>query len=264
MATDDLLENGDEEADKAATSTPAPTVSAADISKAVKEGLAEFGGGLNKFASDIGQHVQTALSGAQRAADKGTASQSQLDLTQQLLTEPEKAIESVVSKLLAENLGPYLSNKVQDDYENIVETHRSRIDKEYGDGTFDELILPELETVVEASPDKSLKSRKQYVATVVRGIVGHEKVLPKMLEKRGAKMDAEKKAEMDAPSGILDGGRRRGGKTVLTPDEISFLNHYEETTDKKVDRKLMEEAISVRKRDGGWTIDNFPGLKKSA
>jgi hypothetical protein len=264
MATDDLVD-GDGEDTKTA---PAPVgVSASDISKAVKEGLADFGGNLSDYSNRMGQYVQQALQTtqqAQRATNAGNATNEQTDLTQQLLNDPQTAIVGVVQRMLADQLGPYLSTKIQDDYENLIERHRSRIDDEYGDGSFDELIMPELEAVVDKTPNKSSKASKQYIATVVRGIVGHENVLPKLMDKRGAKVEAEKKAEQDAPTGMLDGGRRKGSKPNLSSEDIAHLAHYEEVTDKKVDRKLMEEALTVRRRDGGWTVDNFPKLKKSA
>lgn len=265
MATDDLIDEGGEgtgDTKQDASKSNPTQVSPADISKAVKDGLAEFGGDMRQFSTQMGQYVQQAIQSATQATAKGTASEEQTDLTQRLLTDPEKAIGGVVQKMLSDQLGPYLRTKVRDDYEDHIESHRNRIDSQYGEGTFDELILDDLNNVVESADNKALRADKSYVATVVRGIVGHEKVLPKLMDKRTAKAEADKKAAAEAPTGILDGGRRRNFKPTLSAEDINFLNRYEDSTGKTTNRKILEEAVAVRARDGAWTIDNFPGLKK--
>lgn len=262
MATDDLVDDGTDAGgtDAAAATSPAP-VSTADITAAVKAGLSEFGGEFRNMGAQISQAVSQSLASAQQATNSGTANEAQLNLTQQLLSDPETAIGGVVEKILRTTLGPYLQTKVQDDYESLLDGQRAKIDSEYGEGTFDELVLPDLEAVVQATENKAAKSSKQYISTVVRGIVGHEKVRPKLMEKHTQKL-AKDKADNDGPNGILDGGRRKGAKPTLSPDDIEFIAGHERVSGNKLDRKLLEEAISVRKRDGGWTIDNFPGLKQ--
>jgi hypothetical protein len=259
MATDDLLDdNKDSSTDKPAA---APTVSKDDISAAVKAGLSEFGGQLGQFAKDVGAHVKGALDSAQTKVDRGTATKKEEDLVQTLLTDPEKAIAKVVQEQLASQLGPYLQTQINDNYEGLVEKHRERIDKQYGDGTFDEIILPDLEATVKAG-NPAAKASKEYVATVVRGIVGHENVQPKLDLKKDAmkaKREAEEK-ESDIPVGILDGGRRKPGKLALSDDDRAFINHRA-GEGVKIDPKVMEAALKVRAEQGSWTADNFPGLK---
>lgn len=248
------------------TKSAAPAIDPAVIQSAVSEGLKGFSGDMRQFATSIAQSTQQLLDNAQRAESRGNPTPTQSDLTQQLLSEPEKAITSVVEKIMQAQLGPYLATQVNDTFEGIVEKHQARIDSQYGEGTFDELIRPELDAIVAKTPNQAAKASKEYIATVIRGVVGHENILPQLQDKRSAKAEADKKreADMDAPTGMLDGGRRRTQKPGLSADDQAYLANYEENTGKGVDRKLMEEALTVRKRDGGWTLDNFPGLKQKA
>lgn len=264
MATDDLIDDNAPAGGDAKSAAPA--IDPAVISSAVSEGLKGFSGDMRTFASSIAQSVQQVVGQAQNAQERGRATPDQADLTQQLLSEPEKAITGIVEKIMQAQLGPYLATQVNDTYDTHVEKHRSRIDSQYGEGTFDEIIAPELDAIVEKTPNKAAKASKEYVATVIRGIVGHENILPQLNDKRSAKAEADKKreADLDAPNGILDGGRRRAAKPGLSADDQAYLAGYEANRGVQVDRKLLEEAINVRKRDGGWNEDNFPGLKKTA
>ena len=261
MATDDLLDEGTEGTEKAKADSPAP-LSAADIGSAVKDALSDSVGEMRNMTSEMTRQVQAVVSQAQQAAERGNANQAQSDLTQQLLTEPEKAITGIVQKLMANTLGPYLSTDIQDKYENLVDIQRRDIDSEYGDGTFDELIMPNLEAVIEQTQNASSKGSKQYIKTVVEGILGNKSVRPKLRERHLATVEAKKKAEIEAPSGVLDGGRRRPTKSTLSAEDIGWLAHLEDETGRKPDRKLLEDALNVRNRDGGWTSENFPGLTK--
>ena len=259
MATDDLLDEGTGEG-ATKVESPAP-MSAADMTKAVKDGLADSVGEMRNMTTEMTRQVQAVVQQAQQASERGVATPSQNDLTQQLLTEPEKAITGIVQKLMANTLGPYLSTDIQDKYENLVDVQRRDVDAEYGEGAFDELILPNLEAVVSQTTNAASKGSKQYIKTVVEGIIGNKAVRPRLRERHLAKVEATKKAEAEAHTGILDGGRRRPAKSTLSPEDVAWLAHHEEETGKKSDRKLLEDALNVRSRDGSWSVDNFPGLK---
>ena len=261
MATDDLIDEGNEDS-KGDPKGPAPVAAptAADIQKAVAEGMGAFAGEMKNLPGQIGQYVQQAISQANKAVAQGNANQQQTDLTQRLLTEPEVAITELMNGWAQKNLGPYLATQVEDKYSTLVEEQRKDVDSEYGDGVFDELILGELESVIEATPNKEAKGSKRYIKTVTEGILGNKLIRPKLAAKLMEKKESERKAELESPT-VLDGGRRKPAKGVLDPESIRHLAKYEEVTGKSVDRKLMEEALNVRNRDGGWNIDNFPGLK---
>lgn len=270
MATDDILtDDAPSTKVEGAPATQAP----ADIQKAIKDGLADYGAqqsaSLNQFAKEIGQHVNAALQGAQQRVAKGTATQEDIDLTQQLLggTQAAKsAIAGVVKEIITAELGPYLQTQVRDSYESLLDKQRERIDRQFGEGSFDEVIRAELDAVVEATPNPAAKASKDYIRTVVNGIVGDDKILPKLLERQTAARQKAAEAEREessAPTGILDGGRRKPQKLTLSDADRQYLTRLEEQTGSKPDAKLLEQALVVRTRDGGWNIDNFPGLKNN-
>lgn len=263
MATDDLIPDADDKGKEPAKS--APQFSKSDISDAVKEGLSGLKGELGQFAKDVGAHVNQALSAAQTKVDKGTASKAEIDLTQRLLTDPESAISEVVQKIITAQLGPYLQTQVNDSYEGLVETQQKRVDARFGEGAFEQFIRPELDAVVAATKNPAAKASKEYIKTVVNGIIGNDDILTK-LEGHKAKDTEDKKAAAekdDAPVGILDGGRRKPGKLTLSDQDRAFLSHLEDRAGVKTDAKLLESALAVRSRDGEWTVDNFPGLKQN-
>lgn len=263
MATDDLLDDKDTPPAKDATKDG---LSKADLTAAVKESLTAFekqqDEKLGQFAKDVGVHVNATLQGYMQKVNEGTATKQESDIVQRLLTNPEVVIEELLQKNLAKSLGPYLHTQVNDSYDELVEKHRTQIDARWGDGAFDELIMPDLEATVKATRDPAAKASKEYIATVVRGIVGHEKILPKLEEKRDAMKAKNAERERDeGPTGILDGGRPKPRKPTLSDTDRAFLSDYEKVIGTKVDTKRLEAIRTARLRDGGLDIDNFPQFK---
>lgn len=270
-ANDNILADGDEggtDTTATTTTTPTatpPTIDPAVLTKAVNDGLAGVDAKLNQFGSSVQQYVQQALQGAQQRVEQGTATRADTDLTQRLLdpAQAEAAIGSVVEKILKAQLAPTLTAQTESAYEDQLDRQRALVDGRWGPGSFDELILPEVESVVAQTPNAGAKATRNYINTLVQLATGKPETLDKLIA-RQTKWQTEKKAEdtdMDT-GGVLDAGRRRRASTsVLSDEDRAFMADVAAHTGEDIDMKRVEETKRVMDKHGFIDAQVMPGAK---
>lgn len=265
-ANDDILsdEGG---ADKGTGNPPpvTPTFDPSLVTKAVQDGLSGVSGQLNEHTKAIQQYVQQQLQGAQQRVQQGNATQDDTDLTQQLLSQPEKAIGGVVEKILHEQLGPYLSRQVQSDYQDNLDRLQTSIDGRWGPGAFDKFIKPGVEDIAGKTANPSARGDRAFLQAVSRQITGDPDTLDKLNEHQTKwKADADK-ADKDndvGGTGVLGPGRRRTkSDSALTDDDRAYMEMVAEVTGDDVDLKKLDEVMKVKNRYGFLDSQVMPGVK---
>ena len=232
------------------------------VTKAVNDGLVGMGQRLDQHTAAITQYVQQALQGAQQRVAQGTATQDDEDLTQKLLRDPKGTVRGEVEAVLREQLAPYLTNKVQSDYEENLDRQRTTVDTRWGPGAFDKFILKEVEDVAKNTPNAAARGDKRYMASLVQLATGKDEILDKLMEHQTAWKTKQKDDDVSDGTGILTPGRRRAkNESLLDDQDRAYMDKVASVTGDDIDLKAVEEVMKIRNKNGFLDTQVMPGIK---
>jgi hypothetical protein len=270
-ANDDIL--GDEGGGTPAQpANPSPGAAAAAdpalVSKAVQAELAKFSGQfdgkLNEMGKAIGQYVNQAVQGAQQRVSQGTGSSDDQDLAQKLINDPKGTVESIIDERMRQQLVPYLSNKIESDWEDNLDRQRTTVDARWGAGAFDEFIKDEVIDTAKTTPNQSAKGDKRFVGVLVQQVVGRPEVFEKLIAHKLAadKKQADEGTDDVTDTGVLGPGRRRPkNESTIGDEERAFMQEVAQRTGDDIDLKKLDEVGKVRRKHGFLDSQVMPGVK---
>lgn len=268
MSGDDtLFESGQE---GGAAPKAAPDFSAIDerISHAVAGAIGPVATTIN----DLSRQVQTiaSINNAQQSAPReepGAPTPTEAEeLRRQFWADPAGFVEKLASKkaeaqlteVTKNQLGPFLRSMIEDRFSELVESNKARVDAEYGAGTFDELIAPELGPVFDNMNPEGRGNSKVVEATI-RGVMGFK--IPQLME-RAAKAKAQPASDRGgAPNMPFPGGRpgpRRAAPGQLSNDEKAVLAEIERFTGEAMDPKDYARARDMQIMIDDQGVDDTP------
>lgn len=274
MPKDPLFEDGKPDGDKkpeTKVEDKAPAgVTQADL-EALSAGLTkDLGESLGAF----GQRVAAAIAELKEAKPgedgKPKLSADAEDALQQLLADPATVIKKHVRDGITEVVGPWATESATDRYDDLVERHRTLVDKRFGPGAFDEHIFPELEGVFGRLPVSTRGSAKSF-AEVVSGIRGREPKLDALLKHKAdfdeKQAEAAKEEEVKNPPAMLGRGMQAPRPGQLSADEQQFMAEHLKATGVAIDKeetiKLRDAMIDNPRFDSDDYAKMFPPQKAS-
>lgn len=206
--------------------TPAPALTQNDVSEAAAKAVAPV-------AAQVGQltHALQRILAEREAAPEpepvrpeGTPSAAE-----RLVADPDAYIEERIKRVLPTlPQGQAADISIRERHEEILSNLKGEFDEEFGDGKFDELILPKVtptfQQMAQSNP-ASLASRR-FVEAAVRSVEGFQrKDLFKLASER-MKQRAENPTELMPRGSGLRG--RSGGEDDLSADELRALSELNE------------------------------------
>lgn len=216
--------NGSSEPAPEGSPTPAPTgsVSVEDLQKALDGVVAPLRSQMDELRAE-----NEALRAAQSGPAPAAVPEGEDDFTQDLLTDPKKAVTGVVKGVVAD-LAPFLNELSGTAHEAILEGHRAAVDAEFGAGTFQTELMPVLQKRFDTarSQNPTLLASREWINSEVNGVKGFK--MNTLMELKGkateARSEAEKAEAERLLSGLnltnLTGGVRQGsGERTREPTE---------------------------------------------
>ncbi len=250
MAKDPLFEDDKPDADKKPDGTPAADTPA---TQAQLDALtAQLDTSLGKFGTQVTAAIeQMAAKANQKPVEEVTPLEAN-ELAQQLLADPAKVLDEHSTANMRKVLAPFLSTLVEDNYDDRVVRHRAEFDAQYGTGTFDEHINPELDGIFAKLPTETKGSAKN-LQEVINGIKGRK--IDVLIE---AKSKAEKakteaaETQAQAPQ-MLGVGLAAPTPGTLTDDDKEFIAKYEVSMGTELDTKHLMKVRDAIDPDGTLT-----------
>jgi hypothetical protein len=164
-------------------------------------------------------------------------------------------ISRVVQEAIQNTMGPWVQSQASSTADNLTNTHRAKVDSQYGEGAWDEIIAPEMEKILsQLDPQTQLIARgnKATFETIFKQARGEDGIMEKL---------HERKAKLPPPPDMLGEGRTPTPKPGLTPEDKEWMGRYEDSTGHKLDSKALTQLIEHKRKHGGWAIQDMPGMK---
>lgn len=202
---------------------------------------------MDRLEAAMGELTNTVRDAAIRLTQAPAAPppQSTADFLDRLATDPQGVIEQVAAeqfrKSANETLNPAVLQVLETSSQQQLSGHRSRIDDEFGEGTFDEVFRPQLDKdlgQLRLANPRAMADPGTLEALVNRLYGGDN--FPVLLERRKG---LEASARARGQSHLLPRGgipRLRAGQNPneeVPPDVETFLREVERSTGEQIDRK---------------------------
>lgn len=270
-----MADNDDILGDESPKTSPVDKPSDGDIKGMVQSELAQHSATLGSQLDNVTQQIVQGVSQALNQFQAGQALKGDDSPAddgedwQKLAADPRTYIGKVVQDTMRSTLGPYLATQADDKYGTLMDDHKSKFDREFGDGKFDLEIQPQVDMILQAAADggAQLKSSAQHINILIESIRGKPGMFDKLTQLKAdkAKLDQEASDTMNPSPPMLGNASppRRRSANQLTPDDKEWMEEYFRETGMEMDHKYMEEVLKARS-DGGWQISNFPGLADHA
>lgn len=220
---------------------------------------------LDRLEQAMGQLADTVRDAANRLTQAPTAPPVQKpdEFLNDLAANPQEVIRreaAFAARQVGQEQNPVLMNVLSASNQHLMNLHRQKVDGELGEGTFDELFLPQLNKDV-----AQLKSiNPQAIAdpatleALVNRLYGGDN-FPVLMERR---RNLEETARVRGVSHLLPSGgvpRLRAGnpQEEIHPDAELFLREVEKATGENVDRKTYTKLYHTGKATpaGGHRTD---------
>jgi hypothetical protein len=195
-----------------------------------------------------------------QAAQAAQAAQPQVDPSerfQELYQDPDGYINKQASAAAIQQLqrlGPHLKLQAEQSRDVLVEQQKSQVNKEYGEGTWEDLFEDGFKNVLENMP-LEMQASKDHVDSAVSAILGGMVRNPEMLSKLEERRTEVRKRQ-SAPS-MMSGVRSAPRGTGLNDEEKEFLASLERSGMK------MDPKEYVQYRDAGDNEDQWVSLKEA-
>jgi hypothetical protein len=219
---------------------PQPTPQQVDLSPLVNE--------LKALSTRMGQ-LENFVQSAQRTQPEPTPQLSDDDLSTQLLTDPKTTLEKQFDQFVKEKLAPQLRTQYGDRRDELIDGYKSDIDGEFGEGTWDELFVPELNDAFGNMPPEMQASRG-HLRVMINAIKGDK--LDKLVDKAAA---LEEKAEQEAtaePPAMLGAGNPRPSEPAVSQDLKDFLADYNRHTGDNMSVKDWQGLAAKGNTEDDW------------
>jgi len=249
MADDSLLDQDAEPKDKA----PEP-VTHADLERlqqSTQKSLSDF---AKEVTASVAQIRQSQPQPTQDPDLRDTPNPSD-GFLDELVKDGEGAIAKVVQKTLQSTLGPWVQNQVTTAAEGLTEHYRTQVDRSYGEGTYDEVLVPEMEKIFSQLDPQSqtvARGNKATFEAILKQARGEESVMEKLAERRAK----------NPPPEMLDQGRQPNKKASFSQEDTEFMSHYEKETGRSLDKKVLLDMIESRKKGNPWSAQTLNSKNK--
>lgn len=212
---------------------------------------------VESLQNQLAQMQHSALTQQQQQQQAEQAAVDPSEKFQQLYQAPDSYIDKRaqdVAMQTMQKLGPHLKLQAEQTRDILVDQQRVQMDKEYGEGTWNELFDEGFKKVVENMPLEMQASREHVdsaVSAILGGMVRNPETLQALEERR---TDVKKRAT--APS-MMSGVRpiSRGGG--LNEEEKEFLASLERSG------MGMDPKEYLQYRDAGDNESQWVGLKEA-
>lgn len=254
-ANDGAKSGGSEDAAKGNGKSAAldPNELLAQIDQRVESRMGALGQLLLPALKEIAGHMEA--SGGKPSGGSGESA-AESDPTDEFFRDPDAAIRSIVAK----ELQPFLQTQASNVQARTLAEQKQHYDTQYGEGTFDKVIAPDLARALGGMRDVG-KANEEVLRTTVHAIAGQHQ--DELFEAR-TKLVAEraKKAQEDAAvpgPGMLRGGTRAPARSDhLSPEERDFIA----TLNKLAPNHAISEKEYLDARQRGGTEEAWESQRK--
>jgi hypothetical protein len=180
------------------------------------------------------------------------------------ITNPQPHVERIATSaaegIVRESIAPLLSQMVAQNHSNVVESQRSRIDSEFGEGAWESHFAPELNPMFDRvrKDNPSQLGNADAIQRAVDAVKGAK--FETLVEARNASATAREQSEeakreemLEIVRSNLTGGiSRGGGKSVLTNEMKDFMEKEFRATGVKPDENAFLAAAT-----SGSTLEDW-------
>lgn len=188
------------------------------------------------------QVIQQLLSQQTPAAPAPSAGSDVDAAYQKLLADPRSFVDERVDEralaVLREKAGPALRTVFEQERDRNLSGEQVAVDRQYGDGFFDEHVRPFVEQAVERYKEyPEATANKEWARTVVWGALGLNLQDPEKYQTM-ADRRAEAERQRTAPAVVLTDSRQRPARgDALSTDEKEFLQRLDQRSGIQLDPK---------------------------
>jgi hypothetical protein len=229
-----------------------------------KDDFDAFGKTITKTLGDFAKEVTASVAANRQTPTPRTPDPEPTatgdDFLDSLVKDGKGAVAKVVQEVVRDTLGPWVQSQVSSTADSLRETHRTQVDKSYGNGTWDEVLAPEMEKIfsqMDPQTQAIARGNRQTFEAVMKQARGEDNVLEALSERRQKMRD-------NPPPEMLDSGRTPSKKSEFTPEDKEFMTDYERNRGVKLDRKALLSLMEAKRssKDGRISINDVGGRNR--
>ena len=224
---------------------PDTAPAAPDVSALVTDAVNKALGPVGQAFQNLSTRVETLASQRSAPQDDPTRAYGGATGTSSFLDNPDAFIDAKLAAFAKDRLAPLLQPVLDDKVEANMDSHRVSFDAEFGEGQFDKVVGPELDTIVKNLPPNQAVSNR-HVRLALDALKG--KHFDTLMDAKAA----VKKTRADTPPPLLPNGRVAPSKPTLTAEELDFLSSAERATGKKVSKEEWIEERDLGNDEDSW------------
>lgn len=184
------------------------------------------------------------------------------EMVTRLAADPKGVIRGVASEVVAEAralLEPQQRTIIDATHETILAGERTRVDTEFGPGTFDESFYPKMKPTLDflrsEKGDYTRLADKNYVSAQVTLLKGHlmSDLVPKAEAFKKQQVDDKAAERLEIARGLPSPGivTATGEGNALSQEASSFLDRVEKHTGETQDRELFTKLLTASEATPG-------------
>lgn len=152
--------------------------------------------------------------------------------TLERFVEDADAVFEEQGKRIVQQIAPALQPLLSEAQERTTQSEKQYVDERFGEGTFDEKVVPRLEYVIKNAPGTN-RANPQFIRSAVASILGMRDMQDDLFERRQKRIEEERRAERQRsrPPQFVGAGRMVASRPSDEPDEASreFLQNLGRT-----------------------------------